>query len=205
MIAAARRTAAQRASRNARFEVARADALPFPADSFDAVISRFGIMFFPAPLDALREMMRVLKPGKRLALAVWYLAEKNPFLSTAAQILAEYIDSPPPEEDAPDTYRFAAPGKLRNLLAAAGAEAPSERLFRFHIEAPVSAEQFWTLRCEMSEKLRDAMAALSAQQVAEVKARCIEAIRAYSVEGGMRMPAEVVIVSAAKGNGSTQA
>jgi SAM-dependent methyltransferase len=48
-----------------------ADALPFPDGSFDAVVSQFGFMFFPDPARALREMMRVLVPGGRLALAVW--------------------------------------------------------------------------------------------------------------------------------------
>src|SRR5262249_35059458 len=78
MIDAARRTANQLGIANAQFEVAGADDLPFPDDSFDRVVSRFGVMHFPSPLDGVREMLRVLKPGRKLALAAWHFAEKNP-------------------------------------------------------------------------------------------------------------------------------
>lgn len=50
---------------------APAESLPFETDSFDAVISQFGLMFFQDRTSALREMMRVLTPGGRLAVAVW--------------------------------------------------------------------------------------------------------------------------------------
>ncbi len=48
-----------------------AEALPFDDDSFDAVISQFGLMFFQDRTAALREMLRVLRPGGRIAVAVW--------------------------------------------------------------------------------------------------------------------------------------
>jgi SAM-dependent methyltransferase len=44
--------------------VAFADDLPFAAAAFDAVISRLGVMFFPSPVDGVREMLQVLKPGR---------------------------------------------------------------------------------------------------------------------------------------------
>ena len=79
MVAGARREASRLELRNVQFDVAFADHLPFPANSFDAVVSRFGVMFFPSPLDAVREMLRVLKPGQKLVLAVWHFAARNPF------------------------------------------------------------------------------------------------------------------------------
>src|SRR5437667_4414757 len=128
MVAAARRAAGQRGFSHAQFEIASADRLPFPADTFDAVISRFGVMFFPSPLDGVREMLRVLKPGRRLALAVWHFAEKNPFHTALARVMDQFIPSPPVEQDAPDAFRFAEPGKLLKIFKEAGLAAPSERL-----------------------------------------------------------------------------
>jgi ubiquinone/menaquinone biosynthesis C-methylase UbiE len=50
---------------------ARAEALPFDANNFDAVVSQFGLMFFEDKHLALQEMKRVLRQGGRLAVAVW--------------------------------------------------------------------------------------------------------------------------------------
>jgi ubiquinone/menaquinone biosynthesis C-methylase UbiE len=198
MVAAARRAADHLGFKNAEFGVAFADHLPFPADTFDAVVSRFGVMFFPSPVDAVREMLRVLRPGQKLALAVWYFAERNPFHYAMQRVVERYVDSPPPVPDAPDAFRFASPGKLREVLREAGAVAPSERLLQFTIQAPVSVEDFWTLRCEISEKLREKVATLSREQLTEVKRQSLEAFRGYSTGRGMSFPAEALIVSGMK-------
>src|SRR6202011_5061968 len=107
------------------------------------------------PVDGVREMLRVLKPGGKLALAAWHFAENNPFFYVLQRVIDRFVDSPAPAPDAPDACRFASPGKLRDVLGAAGAMAPSERLLQFAIQAPISVEDFWSLRCEMSEKLRE--------------------------------------------------
>jgi hypothetical protein len=91
-----------------------------------------------------------------------------------------------------------APGKLRDVLAEAGAMAPSERLLQFTVQAPISVEDFWTLRCEMSERLREKVAMLSKEQLTEVKRQALEALCGYSTDRGMSFPAEVLIVSGTK-------
>jgi SAM-dependent methyltransferase len=198
MVAAARRTADRLGLKNAKFDVAFADLLPFPADTFDAVISRFGVMFFPSPVDAVREMLRVLKRGRKLALAVWHFAERNPFHYTLSRVIDRYVEPAQLAPDAPDAFRFARPGKLVEVFTEAGVMAPSERLLQFNIQAPISVEDFWTLRCEMSEKLREKIAMLSPEQMIEVKRQVLDALREYSTDGGISFPAEVLIVSGAK-------
>jgi ubiquinone/menaquinone biosynthesis C-methylase UbiE len=195
MVEAARRDGHRRGLHNASFEVAFADSLPFSANSFDAVVSRFGVMFFSSPVDSFREWLRVLKPGGRIAVAVWHFAERNPFHYVVAQVVERYVDSPPPAPDAPDAFRFANPGKLQ---AVSGVAATSERLLRFSIEASISVENFWKLRSEMSEKLRTKIAVLSKEQIAALKREVIEALTAYSSDRGVSFPAEVLIVSGRK-------
>jgi SAM-dependent methyltransferase len=198
MVAASRRAADRLGFKNAQFEVASAEHLPFSADTFDAVVSRFGVMFFPSPVDAIREMLRVLKPGRNLTMAVWHFAERNPFHFTLSRVMDRYADSPPLGPNDPDAFRFASPGKLLDVLTEAGAIAASERVLQFTIQAQISVEDFWTLRCEMSERIRGKLASLSTDQMTEVKRQALGALREYSTDHGMSFPAEVLIVSGTK-------
>jgi ubiquinone/menaquinone biosynthesis C-methylase UbiE len=198
MVEAARREKNRRGLRNASFEVAYADSLPFPSNTFDAVVSRFGAMFFPSPIDSVRECLRVLKPAGKIAMAVWHYADRNPFHYVVAEVVERYVASTPPKPDSPDAFRFAEPGKLRAILSQAGVVATSERLLRFSIRASMPVENFWILRYEMSEKLRTKLASLSRAQVAELERDVTEALRGYSSSGEIVFPAEVLIVSGSK-------
>jgi ubiquinone/menaquinone biosynthesis C-methylase UbiE len=199
MIAAARTEARRLRLKNAKFDVAFADDLPFAANTFDAVISRFGVMFFPSPVDGVREMLRVLKPGRKLAFAVWHFAERNPFHSALSRVMDRYVDSPPLEPDALDAFRFAPRGKLLKVFSEAGVAAPSERLLQFKIEAAaVSVEDFWNLRREMSEKLSEKFATLSEEQKLKVTQEMLSSLAEYSTANGMSFPAEVLLVSGSK-------
>jgi SAM-dependent methyltransferase len=80
-------------SPNLKWQQGDAEALPFPDESFDAVVSQFGLMFVPNPASALREMMRVLVPGGRLAVAVWASLRETP--AYAAEVsLVERLAGP---------------------------------------------------------------------------------------------------------------
>jgi SAM-dependent methyltransferase len=198
MIEAARRAAERLSLSNARFETARADSLPFPDDRFDAVVSRFGVMFFPSPVAGVREMLRVLKPGKKVAFAVWHFRDDNPFHHLLARIVDAVLPGAELPPDAPEPFRFAATGKLQAIIADAGAANPVERLFRFSIDAPLSPEDFWDLRMEMSEKLRERLSTLKPDIFEDVRRRSIAAFREYASANGLSFPAEVRLVSARK-------
>ena len=65
----------------------RAEAIPFPDESFDAVVSQFGMMFFENPSGALREMMRVTRPGGHVAVAVCDALEHSPGYAAFEKLL----------------------------------------------------------------------------------------------------------------------
>src|SRR5262245_2526087 len=69
------------------WRLGRAEDLPFAADSFDCVVSQFGLMFFEDQRVALNEMLRVLRPGGNLAIAVWDGLEPCPGLATHTDLL----------------------------------------------------------------------------------------------------------------------
>jgi ubiquinone/menaquinone biosynthesis C-methylase UbiE len=78
---------ARRKSDRVEWREGRAEALPFPDASFDAVLSQFGLMFFADRVGGLREMMRVLRPGGQLAVAVWGSLESSPGYGSLAELL----------------------------------------------------------------------------------------------------------------------
>jgi SAM-dependent methyltransferase len=78
---------ARRKSDGIEWRDGRAEALPWPGESFDAVLSQFGMMFFDRPIEALREMMRVLRPGGHLAVAVCDALEHSPGYAALAALL----------------------------------------------------------------------------------------------------------------------
>lgn len=70
-----------------------AESLAFPKESFDAIVSQFGLMFFTDRQQALREMMRVLVPGGRLAIAVWDSLDNIPAYATEVALLERTVGS----------------------------------------------------------------------------------------------------------------
>jgi SAM-dependent methyltransferase len=198
MIDAARREAERRGVSQASFRVASGDALPFEDGAFDAVVSRFGVMFFPSPVAGLRELGRVLKPGKKLALAVWHHARDNPFHSIVIDALERFVDAPPLDPDAPDAFRYAEPGKLLSVVRRAGFPDAEERLLEFSIQAPLSLEDYWTVRTEMSDRLRTTLAQLPRAEVDAIRRQVLDAARDYVQGSGLSFPAQVLVVSARK-------
>jgi len=198
MVAVAKREVARRSLRNVRFARCTGGALPFRTGCFDAVVCRLGVMFFAEAVASLRELLRVLAPGGRLALAVWAGSESNPFFRVSLQVIARYLQLPATPPDAPGAFRYAEPGKLARLVAQAGAAAVSERVLDFRIEAPVGRQDFWPLRFEMSETLRAVVPRLSPEQVRRARSEVEGAIRPYFPGDRMSFPAQAIIVTARK-------
>ncbi len=73
-------------------------------------------------------------------------------------------------------------------------------MVEFTIDAPMSVEDFWALRLEMSEKLREKIRVLPPERMTKLKSKTLESIREYSTGRGISFPAEMLIVSGAKGN-----
>ncbi|HJZ80523.1 MAG TPA: class I SAM-dependent methyltransferase [Pyrinomonadaceae bacterium] len=194
MVSAAEAEARRRGIANVNFRRCPADSLPFADNSFDTVVSRLGIMFFPDPLLALREMRRVVRSGGKLSLVVWYKSEFNPFSYEVANVVSRLLPAQTPSLTH-DAFRFAEPGKLAGLLKDAGATGIRERKLEFDIAAAISPEEFWEMRSETSGTLRDKLKAASVETRRQLKAEVLEAIRKYFSGDQMKFPAQVLIVT----------
>lgn len=91
---------------------AAAENLPFADDSFDAILSTYGIMFSSDPKSAIDEMVRVLKPRGRLSLTTWK-AEENGYIPDFFALVTRYADMPPPD---PSPMDWGDPDWLRTNL-----------------------------------------------------------------------------------------
>jgi ubiquinone/menaquinone biosynthesis C-methylase UbiE len=195
MLAAAEQEALSRGLANVQFRQCEAGSLPFAGDEFDAAVCRLGIMFFPDPLASVRELLRVIKPGGCIALAVWGKSEHNPYSYLVTQVISRHVASAPVDPDAPDAFRFAEPGKLARVLKEAGATSIREQVVNFDFAAQLSAEEFWAFRAEISESLRTKLKTLSVEENEQIEEEVREAVKEFFPNGHMRFPAEMIIVS----------
>jgi ubiquinone/menaquinone biosynthesis C-methylase UbiE len=198
MVKSARAEAERRGLQNIQFHQCPAEQLPFPDNSFDAAVSRLSAMFFPDMLAGLREVVRVVKPGASVSFLVWAEAEVNPFFSVMTTVIDRFVPAEVEAEDAPTAFRFAPSGKLAKLLQEAGATSVTERPFAFTIEAPITVEQFWELRTEMSDAFRSKLNRLVPDQVAAIRYTVQKAVARYFKTGRMSFPAKVLLVTAKK-------
>ncbi|AVC48073.1 class I SAM-dependent methyltransferase [Rhizobium leguminosarum] len=120
MLTAAAENAARRGLKNFETRLCDAGALPFADASFDAVLCRFGFMFFPDIAAAAREMARVAKPGARVCAAVWSAPAKNPWATTIMGTIARHVDMPPPPSGSPGLFRCAGEGMMVETFKEAG-------------------------------------------------------------------------------------
>lgn len=198
MVTAAKSEAQRRGLTNIVFRHCAADSLPFETESFDAVVCRLGAMFFPDPLAALREMLRVTKHKGLVSLVVWAKSELNPFSYAITNVVERYVEVAPADPNAPGAFRFAEPGALAEILKKAGAKGVKERMLKFNIAAPVSPEEFWEMRSETSGTLREKLATLPPSQADLLAQEALKAIREYSSNNQVSFPAQMIIVTAQK-------
>ena len=85
-------------------------------DSFDAAISRVGLIYFPDQQRALTNIMRALRPGGRFAAIVYSTPENNGFFSKPVSIIRDRAQLPPPAAGQPGPFSIGSPGALTSVL-----------------------------------------------------------------------------------------
>jgi SAM-dependent methyltransferase len=188
MLDAARRRGAELGLSNVEYRIIDAERIELDDGSVDGVLCRFGYMLMVDPATAIAETRRVLRPGGRLALAVWGALERNPFFAIIAISLGQRGHIPPPEPPgAPGPFSMASVGRLEGLLRGAGfAEVRTEEVpGRFVVP---DADEYLSLIADTAGPIALALRRLAEPDRAAVKTDVEDSLRRFAAGDGYELP-----------------
>ncbi len=193
LVELARRRAGELGLEGVEFLLADAQTQGFEP-AFDAIVSRFGVMFFPDPVAAFANLRRALKPGGRLAFACWRSPQDNAISQVPLDAAAPFLPAPLAfEKDAPGRFGFADPDRTRGILQAAGWRGIE--IAPLDDPAPVSFDELMTMSLRvgpLNPVLANADAALR-EKVGDAVARALEP---HVVDGVAQMNSACWLVTA---------
>jgi len=199
MMSLAEELARKKGLANIDFREANAESLPFADASFDTLTCRFGIMFFPDLGKALRECLRVLKPGGRAAFVAWGKKEQPFFTTTAGIILKRVpVPPPPPDPDGPSPFMFGERDRLRRALESAGFSNVHEEDRIIPGRWSGSVEEYWEQFTEVAAPFRPLLDQLTPEQRAQARAESLLAVKKFWDGHEINLPLEIVIGSATR-------
>jgi SAM-dependent methyltransferase len=120
MLDAAGRRAAELGLENVELRALDMEAIDLPDGLADGVLCRLALMLVPDTAAALAGIHRTLRPGGRVALSVWDAVEQNPWAPALWQVVERMTELPPARPGGPGMFSLGDPGRLRELVAAAG-------------------------------------------------------------------------------------
>ena len=165
-----------------------------PDGSYDVVLCREGLMLVPDPARAAREIRRVLRPGGRVALAVWGPRERNPWLSVMFDAVSAQLGCPVPPTGIPGPFSLQDAGKLTALLT----DAQLSDAAVSEVPTPLQAssfEQWWTARCALAGPLTKILASLPEDVAGAIRDRAREATGPYESPDGLEFPGVALLAS----------
>jgi ubiquinone/menaquinone biosynthesis C-methylase UbiE len=199
MLDGARERAQQLGLHNVEFKTMGAEWIDLPVASVDGVLCRCGYMLMSDPPAALSETRRVLRPGGRVALAVWDVLERNPWAQAPGVVLAQRGLIPPPAQtDAyePGPFALGESGRIEALLKEAG-------FTEIVVDAVTvqrrqrSFAEFWETTLDISRGFHDAVLARPQQEIEDIRAAVQERLAPYTdADGSLMVPGSSLVACA---------
>ncbi|HEY1450298.1 MAG TPA: class I SAM-dependent methyltransferase [Solirubrobacteraceae bacterium] len=196
MLAGARERAAQLGLANVEFQVINAEWIDMPVASVDVVLCRWGYMLMADPAAALRDARRVLRPGGRIALAVWDAIERNPWAHLPGLELRERGLGQTPQPGTPGPFALGRAESVYELIEQAGFAEINVESLELHRRHP-SFDDFWETTLDLSRATHDAVLSRPEAEIEQIK----DSIRARLAphethDGGLDIPARTLLASA---------
>lgn len=193
MLAVTAENAARRGLRNVETRVCDAGALPFADASVDAVLCRFGFMFFPDPTVAAREFARVAKPGATICAAVWSEPAKNPWATTIMGTIARHVEMPAPPPGSPGLFRCAPPGYMSKVFAEAGLRDITEEEVAADLvhETP---QQYWEFMNDIAAPVVAGLAKAGETAQERIRAEVLDLARLSLRDGAIQLRSTATVI-----------
>jgi len=193
MLTVARENAQKKGIKNVEFQACDVSELPFPDNTFDAISCRFGFMFFPDMQLALKEIIRVLKPGGRFVTAVWDGPEKNFWVTAIGGTINKNIQLQPPPPEAPGMFRCAKTGLMEGLFNQVGLKntSVSELLSKLNTG---TAEVYWSMMTEVAAPFVSALSKADDALRAKIKEEVLDIVNQKFPDGIVNFDGTALII-----------
>lgn len=196
MVESAAHRAEELGFENVECRVLDAEQLDLPDDSFDAVVCRWGYMLMADPTAALRETRRVLRPGGRVACAVFAGPEENPWAALPSRVLQRHEHVPPPEPGTPGILALADRERLRRLFSEAGFTDPEIDEVPFDMRF-TGMEDYWGFLTDVAGAIAMVLDRLSDDDRERVRDELAAELGEGADSQPFELPANSLVVSAA--------
>jgi cyclopropane fatty-acyl-phospholipid synthase-like methyltransferase len=193
----AAQTARERGLTNYETRVMDGEDPDLPEASFEAVLSRLGLIYFPDRKRALRAVQRLLKSGGRVVLASFTTPEQNRFFSIPISIIRRRAQQAPPAPDLPGPFSLGAPGAMEAALRGAGFTDVIVTTIRTSLQL-ASVSECVRFERESFAALQQMLAGLPAAEQTSAWEEIEHDLRVFEVDAEFDAPAELVLGAATK-------
>ena len=193
MLEIARENATRRGIKNIETRACDVCELPFADNTFDAISCRFGFMFFPDMLLAAKEMVRVLKPGGRIATSVWSIPEKNYWVTAIMGAISKNMELPAPSPGAPGMFRCAKDGFMSNLFRQAGLKNISEKEVMGKLNCKTT-DVYWNMMTEVGAPIVAALGKADDAMKEKIKKEVYQAVNQKYSDGNIIIDSSAVVI-----------
>jgi ubiquinone/menaquinone biosynthesis C-methylase UbiE len=196
MVELAKKKAEEAGLTNATFREADAEDLPFPDDSFDAVLCNHGLVHTTDRMKALREMWRVLKRGGIIAISTWSTPERSPTIGMVAKAIREHFPAAI-VPGAPMWFDFGPEGVLQKALSDAGFHEIGVARHTI-VQEMQNGEEYWVSVKGISGRLQMLLQSIPSEAASNIKADVIKAAENFRAGEAVKIPCEELTAWAKK-------
>jgi SAM-dependent methyltransferase len=194
MTAIASARAKQRGLGNVTTRVLDLEQIDEPDGSFDVVLCREGLMLVPDPARGAGEICRVLRPGGRVAVAVWGPRDRNPWLGLMFDAVGAQLGCPVPPTGIPGPFSLEDADRFARVLTQAQLSDVAVSELPVPLSAP-SFEEWWNQRRALAGPLTKMLASMPDEAVHAIRDRARETSRAYETPQGLEFPGVALLAS----------